>query len=242
MKVSIVTISQHRRFPVLQMLVKHILAQTVQPNEWVIVEGSKNAEDAALHAANIATLSLPFPIHYLPFQEGLKLGGLRNRGNQACTCDITVCMDDDDYYPPNRIEHVLDRFRKYPQMNIAGCSNVLVYDYSLKRLYQCTGFHANHGTNNTLAWRTSYVKTHQHDPSKSNAEEESFCSGFKEKMITLDPSSTVIVSSHTINTFDKQDLLQNNPRFKLIPHSALFGIMPEEVHKEYVAFFESMKK
>lgn len=242
MKVSIVTISQYRRFPVLKLLVKHLLAQTVQPTEWVIVEGSKNPFDAVIHAADIATLETPFPIRYLPYQDGLKLGGLRNRGNQACTGDITICMDDDDYYPPNRIQHVLDQFRKHPQHNIAGCSNVLVYDYSLKRLYQCTGFHANHATNNTMAWRTSYVKDHQHDPEKSNAEEESFCNGFSEKMVTLDPSSTVIVSSHTINTFDKQDLLQNNPRFKLLPHTALYSVMPEEIHKKYVECFTAMKQ
>jgi glycosyltransferase involved in cell wall biosynthesis len=242
MKISIVTISQHTRFPVLQLLVKHILAQTIQPNEWVIVEGSKSKEDAELHGANIATLSTPFPIVYIPYQGDTKLGELRNRGNVACTGDITVCMDDDDYYPPNRIQHVVEQFKKYPQAEIAGCSNVLLYEYSLHKFYQCVGFHANHGTNNTFAWRSSFIKKHRHDPTKSNAEEASFTNEFTEKMIPLDPKSTVIVSSHTANTFDKRNLIQNNPRFKLLPHSAIYGIIPEEVYKQYDEFFASRNK
>jgi len=241
-KVSIVTISQHTRFPVLQLCLQHILKQTVQPMEWVIVDGSKSEADAVLHGQHIATLQAPFPIQYIAYQGDTKLGGLRNRGNVACKGDITVCMDDDDYYPPNRIQHVLEQFKRYPNYNIAGCSNVLLYDYGLHRLYQCVGFHANHGTNNTFAWRASYIKNHKHDPTKSNAEEASFCNEFTEKIIPLDPKSTVIVSSHTANTFDKRSLIQNNPRFTLIPHPAVFAIIPEDVYKQYDEYFEQRSK
>ena len=241
-KVSIVTISQHTRFTVLELCLQHILAQTVQPFEWVIVDGSKTEEDAKIHGTNIATLVAPFTIHYIPYLDETKLGGLRNRGNVACKGDIIVCMDDDDYYPTNRIQHVLEQFKRYPTYQIAGCSNVLLYDYSLHRLYQCIGFHANHGTNNTFAWRANYIKNHTHDPSKSNAEEASFTNEFTEKIIPLDPKSTVIVSSHTANTFDKRSLIQNNPRFKLIPHPAVFAIMPEHIYKQYDEYFRNKTK
>ena len=242
MKVSVITISQHGRFPLLQLLLQHIQKQTVQTDEWVIVEGSKTPEDAALHKENIATLVATFPIRYLPYDGPVKLGGLRNRGNKACKGDIIICMDDDDYYPIDRIHHVLEQFRKYPNINIAGCSNVLLYDYSSKKLYQCVGFHGNHSTNNAMAWRSSYLTYHQHDDSKSNAEEASFTNSFSEKMIPLHPLKTVIVSSHTINTFDKRSLIESNPRFMLLPHSALYTIMPEAVHKIYSDFFEMKRQ
>ena len=238
MTVSVVTISQRGRFPVLKILVKILLSQTIKPNEWVIVEGSKNEEDAKLHAEDIATIKVPFTLRYLPYEAGLKLGGLRNRGNEACKSDIIVCMDDDDFYPSDRIEHVVEQFRRNPSINIAGCSNVLLYDYSSKTMYQCIGFHGNHSTNNAMAWRSIYLKTHKHDPEKSNAEEASFTNQFVENMIPLEPTKTVIVSSHTNNTFDKRNLIQFNPRFKVIAHSALYAMMPEAFYQEYLEFFE----
>ena len=44
--ISIVTISQKKRFPLLTILSKCILKQSKLPDEWVIIEGSKNKEDA----------------------------------------------------------------------------------------------------------------------------------------------------------------------------------------------------
>jgi glycosyltransferase involved in cell wall biosynthesis len=237
MKISVVTISQRGRFPTLQILVKHLLSQTIKPHEWVIVEGSKTEEDAALHAADIATIHVPFTVNYVPYKPGLKLGALRNRGNQACTGDITICMDDDDFYPTDRIQHVMEQFKKHPTLNIAGCTNVLLYDYTNKVFYQCIGFHPNHATNNTMAWRTKYIKTHRHDDEKSNAEEASFTNQFSEPMIPLTPTKTVIVSSHTSNTFDKRNLVKCNPRFIMIPHSAIHKLIPDDIYNEYSSFF-----
>lgn len=239
MKISVVTVSQNGRFPMLKLLVGHLLNQTTKPTEWVIVEGSRTKEDADAHAANIATIKVPFSLVYLPYVPGLKLGGLRNRGNKACTGDITVCMDDDDFYPNDRIQHVVEQFRKYPKMNIAGCSNVLMYMFQSKEFYQFVGFHANHSTNNGMAWRKAYLFDHKHDDNASNAEEASFTNNFSEPMIPLTPTKTVIISGHYNNTFDKRKIVECNSRYTLLPHSAIFHIIPEPIYKEYYDFFNS---
>ena len=79
--------------------------------EWVIIEGSKNENDKILNQKEIEALKvnsgLSFPIVYIDNTFGKKLGELRNIGNKTCKGDITVCMDDDDYYPSSRVNHAV---------------------------------------------------------------------------------------------------------------------------------------
>jgi hypothetical protein len=93
--VSIVTLTQLKRFACIEILKDVIKAQTYQNIiEWVIVEGSKTDEDAKANGENIrrliASSDLQCPILYLEKKSGEKLGGLRNKGNKACSGDITV--------------------------------------------------------------------------------------------------------------------------------------------------------
>ena len=240
MRVSVVTVTQEKRFPMLCLLAKCILKQTKLPDEWVIVEGSPNAIAAGHNELFIRSLmnEVSIPITYLPYQEGLKLGALRNRGNEACTGDITVVMDDDDYYPPQRISHVVDRFNGMPTYLIAGCSNIFIHDYNTLQFYQCKAFHPNHSTNSAMAWRKEYLLTHRHDDDRQTGEEASFTNNFTEPMIQLQPQLTVLLSSHSRNTFDKRDMLKNNPRFTTLSFFIMSKLIPQETYREYYHAFK----
>jgi glycosyltransferase involved in cell wall biosynthesis len=241
MRVSVVTITQEKRFPMLCILAKCILLQETLPDEWVIVEGSPNQLSAGHNERFIRQLIKELNtlhIVYLPYVEGLKLGALRNRGNQSCTGDITVVMDDDDYYPPQRIKHVVDRFTNMPNYLIAGCSNIFIHDYTTLQFYQCKPFHANHSTNSAMAWRKEYLANHRHDDSKQTGEEASFTNNFTEPMIQLQPQFTVLLSSHTKNTFDKRDMLKNNPRFTTLSFFVMKKLIPEETYRQYYHAFK----
>lgn len=205
--VSIVTISQWKRFNCLEILRDLIKDQTYNNTiEWVIVEGSRTEEDASKNAEAIKGLESKVPIVYLPFEPGLKLGALRNKGNEACKGDITVVMDDDDYYPPQRIEHAVEKLTG-TKAQIAGCSAMYIYDYFLQRLYKFREFGPNHSTNNCMAWKRDYLKKNKHDPEKDFGEESSFTFAFKEPMVQLDAEKTIVVSSHDSNTYNKRELL-----------------------------------
>ena len=110
--VSIVTITQYSRFNCLKNLYNLIQLQDyINIKEWIIVEGSKNAKDAELNKMNINTLKdslSSFKIKYIERIGELHLSDLRNIGNNSCICDIIVCMDDDDYYPPSKISSVVN--------------------------------------------------------------------------------------------------------------------------------------
>ena len=218
------------------------MKQSKLPDEWVIIEGSKNKEDADYNEVQIDSLKKEYPIqiHYYPFEEQMTLGKLRNKGNLACKGDFIICMDDDDYYPPMRISHVIDRMIAQPDYLIAGCSNIYIHDYNTMQFYQCIGFHTNHSTNSAMAFRKEYLLHHSHDESKTFGEEASFTNNFTEKMIPLNPQHTVILSSHSSNTFDKRELLKNNPRFKPISFFFMPKLMNESIYREYYAAMKNL--
>ena len=211
--VSIITVTQYKRFECLGILLDLIKFQTyTNIIEWVIVEGSKTDNDAEENKKCINMMieekqnELMFKIIYIGYKSGAKLGELRNIGNKTCSGMITVCMDDDDYYPINRVEHCVSKLIKSP-CKIAGCSANLMYDYDFDILVQIKQVGQSHSINSCLAWKKEYLQNNSHDNEKEFGEESSFTKNFTEPMVQLDPFSTVIISSHSSNTFSKKKIL-----------------------------------
>lgn len=203
--VSIVTISQYKRFQCLEILSDLITDQTYDNIvEWVIVEGSETQEDADKNKENIANLKSSIPVKYIEYVADSRLGGLRNRANKACSGDIVVCMDDDDYYFPQRVEHAVKGLNSGTK-KIAGCSAILLYDFFLKRFYTFDPYGPNHSTNNCMAWKKTFKGVH--DEKKWFSEEASFTNNFSEPMVQLDAKNTIIVLSHNQNTYNKREIL-----------------------------------
>jgi glycosyltransferase involved in cell wall biosynthesis len=215
---SIITISQLSRAECLLNLYELIKLQTyTNITEWVIVEGSGSKEDGDENKENINMLlnmhsklsgMNPMSIHsqikivYVEY-TGLLLSDLRNLGNNKCSGKIIVCMDDDDYYPPERVSHAVASLKK-SRCLIAGCSDIYMYEYFMSKLYKFKVFHKNHSTNNSMAFKREYLRNHQHAKGLKMAEESSFTNNFTEPMVQLDSQKCVIVSSHNRNTFSKR--------------------------------------
>lgn len=207
--VSIVTITQLKRFSCLEILKDIIKAQTYQHIiEWVLVEGSPQESECEENASKIQGLRDNFniPIIYIEKKPGEKLGALRNKGNKACSGDITVVMDDDDYYPSERVSHAVEKLQDSTKL-IAGCSEMLIYDYTLEKLCKFKKFSENHSVNSCFAWKKKYLENHKHDESKDTGEEPSFTNDFKEPLIQLESNKTIVQSSHSSNTYNKREIL-----------------------------------
>jgi glycosyltransferase involved in cell wall biosynthesis len=216
--VSIVTINQIKRKESIKITLDLIKEQKYKNIiEWVIVEGSPTLEESLINEENVNKLkeNSKIPIVYIPSytvnDEGTKifnnnkLGALRNLGNTNCKGDITVCMDDDDYYPPTRVEHAVQMLLGSSSL-IAGCSEKILYDYQLKKTYCFKSFGPNHSTNDCMAWKKEYLLENAHDPSKEMAEESSWTKTFTNPMVQLDPKHTIVSSSHYMNTFSKKEI------------------------------------
>jgi glycosyltransferase involved in cell wall biosynthesis len=216
--VSIVTVSQYARRYCLTNLSDLINAQ-IYPNiiEWVIVEGSQDAADALANEKYILALterSTIANIMYVPFKAGRQLSDLRNVGNQSCSGDIIVCLDDDDYYPPTRVSHAVYRLTNSEKL-LAGCSQSYIYFYATGEFFQSKSYGKGHSTNNCLAYKRAYLDSHQHSPGLVKAEESSFTHGFTEPMEQLDPMKTIVISGHGHNTVDKSWLVTDEKMKKM---------------------------
>jgi hypothetical protein len=122
-------------------------------------------------------------------------------------------MDDDDYYPPERVAHVVNKFRSQPKYQLAGSSEIFMYYTDNQTIYKFGPYHPNHATNGTMAWTSEYAKSHKYDENVTHAEEKSFLEEYKHPMIQLEPYKTMLVISHSENTFDKKKLRENENQF-----------------------------
>ena len=206
--VTVVTPTYNRR-----KFIPHLIAiynsQTYPKDkmEWLIYDdGTDKVEDLFK--------DLPFPnVRYIYNPEKKNIGYKRNRLNELATGEIIVAIDDDDYYPPERITHCVQMFKKCPDAEVAGAVEMFMYYTDIKVIYALGPYHASHITNGTMAWRKSYV-TNKYDEDVTHAEEPSFLAGMKDKgIIALDPMKTILVMSHSNNTYDKVQLRNNKDPF-----------------------------
>ena len=201
--VSVITPTYNRR-RFIPYLIQCYENQTYKKEnmEWIILDdGQDKVDDLFAEAAK----KIP-NIRYIPLDEKLTIGEKRNRLNDEAIGSIIVAMDDDDYYPPERVSHVVARFSKSKEIQLAGSSEIYMYYSDVKEIYKLGPYNRNHATNGTMAWRKSYSNSHRYDDTVTHAEERSFLDDYKNPMIQLDPFKVMLVMSHSENTFDKKKM------------------------------------
>lgn len=198
--VSVVTPTYNRRkfIPILIEIYKN---QTFPKHkmEWIILDDGK---DSVEDLFEYVTQELP-NIRYIRSHDKLRIGAKRNLLNREARGSIIVAMDDDDYYPPNRVETVVQAFKKHPQIELAGSSEMWLYYHDTRKVMIAGPYHPNHATNGTMAWRKSYTEKHQYNEYVTQGEEASFLEDYRHPMIQLDPQKTILVICHSDNTVDK---------------------------------------
>ena len=213
--VSVITPTYNRR-GFLNTLIACVAAQTYPKDrfEWIVLDDGSDSVADLFGAAGKAG-KLPPNSRYLREEEKKNIGAKRNRLNREARGQIIIAMDDDDYYPPERIAHVVTMFKKFPRVDLAGSSEIYMYYTDIKTIYKLGPYNPNHATNGTMAWRASYAKAHVYDETVTHAEERSFLDDYKHPMIQLDPFKVMLVMSHSENTFDKKKMRdQENPFIK----------------------------
>ena len=206
-EVSVVTPTYNRR-KFIPILIEIYRNQTYpkEKMEWIIIDDGKDCvEDLFKEASK----TIP-NIRYIYLDEKVRIGAKRNLLNKEVKGSIIVAMDDDDYYPPDRVSTVVDAFKKYPRVDLAGSSEMNMYYLDDNKIYTLGPFYPNHATNGTMAWRKRYSDIHAYDEFVTFAEEVSFLENYKNQMIQLDPKKTILVICHKDNTVDKHELREGH--------------------------------
>jgi glycosyltransferase involved in cell wall biosynthesis len=134
--------------------------------------------------------------------EPMALGAKRNILTSTAQGDILVHMDDDDYYPRQRVEHAVNRLMHSNYM-LAGSSKMYIYDLASGKI-GCSGpFAEFHGTNGTLAYKKEYLLENRFADDAVIQDEQLFTRGFTNPMVQLDAISTILCIWHQANTWDK---------------------------------------
>ncbi len=200
--VSVCTPTFNRR-PFMQTMFNCFNHQTYPKDriEWIIVDDGTDKIGDLVKASGIPQ------IKYYEVPEKMTLGAKRNLMHSFCKGSIIVYMDDDDYYPPDRIEHAVERLMGDPQALCAGSSEIYIYFKHIQKMVQFGPYNPKHATAGTFAFKAELLKTCRYEDKAALAEERAFLKGYTIPFVQLDPLKTILVFSHEHNTFDKRKLL-----------------------------------
>lgn len=226
--VSVCTPTFNRR-PFIPMMFECFKNQTYPKNriEWIIVDDGTDKIKDLVEKSGISQ------IKYFDLDKKMSLGQKRNYMHTHATGNIIVYMDDDDYYPPERIEHAVDRLQGDKNALCAGSSEIYIYFKHINQMYQAGPYSPTHATAGTFAFKRELLNQTSYENDASLAEERHFLKNYTIPFVQLDPLKTILVFSHIHNTFDKRRLLENKSPdfFKESPITVdMFIRNPNEAH------------
>ena len=232
--VSVCTPTNNRR-PFISAMLKCFDHQDYPKHrmEWIIVDdGTDKVEELVKDHPNV---------RYFKYDEKMTLGKKRNVVHDKSVGDILVYMDDDDYYPPQRVSHAVDMLQKNPQALCAGCSELYIYFKHIQKMYQFGPYRANHGTAGTFAFRREMLKDNRYEEEACLAEEKAFLKDYTVPFVQLDPKKVILVFSHEQNTFDKRKLL-DGPKNNFVKESdkIIDDFIKEKELKEFYLSIDSL--
>jgi len=182
----------------------HCFDQQTYPKdkmEWIIIDdGTDKIEDLVKDHPQIK---------YFKYDKKMTLGRKRNIMHQKSKGSIIVYMDDDDYYPPERVSHAVETLKKNPKALCAGSSELYIYFKHIGKMVQFGPYNPNHSTAATFAFRRELLKKTKYNNDACLAEEKEFLKDYSVPFVQLDPLKTILVFSHIHNSFDKKTLLEN---------------------------------
>jgi len=171
--------------------------------EWIIVDDGTDKIEDLIEASGIPQ------IKYFALDQKMPLGKKRNFMHEKTKGSIIVYMDDDDYYPPDRVSHAVERLQQSPKALCAGSSELYIYYKDIQKMYQCGPYGPNHSTAGTFAFRRELLNQTRYEDHAALAEERAFLKNYTIPFVQLDPLKSILVFSHNHNTFDKRKLLEN---------------------------------
>jgi len=169
--------------------------------EWIIIDdGTDKIKDLVCNISQVK---------YFEYDEKMPLGKKRNLMHEKSIGDIIVYMDDDDYYPPERVSHAVNMLLTHPNALCAGASEIYIWFKHIQKMFQFGPYGPNHATAGTFAFRREMLRDHKYEEHAALAEEKAFLKNYSVPFVQLEPKKTILVFSHIHNTFDKKKLLEH---------------------------------
>jgi hypothetical protein len=136
-------------------------------------------------------------------------------------------MDDDDYYPPERVKHAVERLKESKAL-CAGSSAMFIYFKHINKMLQFGPYGPTHATAATFAFKRELLNQTSFHENSSVAEERKFLKDYTIPFVQLDSTKTILVFSHNQNSFDKKELLKQMPN----PNVHETPLLPNDIIKD----------
>ena len=202
--------------------------------EWIIIDdGTDPVEDmVASHPR----------VKYFKYDTKMTLGKKRNLLHDKSRGEILVYMDDDDYYPPQRVSHAVEMLVSHPQALCAGSSEIYIYFKHIGQMKRFGPYGPNHATAGTFAFKRKLLKNNRYNDDACLAEERAFLKDYTVPFVQLNPLKVILVFSHEHNTFDKRKLLVNaNPDIvRDSPKKVMDFIKDNDLRRFYMVELEKL--
>ena len=221
-RVTICTPTFNRR-PFIPAIVKCVEAQTYPKSliEWLVYDDGTDPVDDLLGEVD----GIAYHRH-----QGAKLtiGAKRRRMMELATGDILVHMDDDDYYPPTRVAHVVEVLAERPDCDVAlPLEMFYMYSTSREALYEVKCNTPMEVPAAAFAMRAS--TTCRFSADCAVGEECMFLEGLQTNIAPLDPAQTVVLMHHSSNSADKRVLFMvTNGRPASLSRRTLLDLVEDE--------------
>jgi hypothetical protein len=233
--VSVCTPTFNRR-PFINAMIKCFNHQDYPQDrmEWIIIDdGTDPVEDmVASHPR----------VKYFKYDTKMTLGKKRNLLHEKSRGEILVYMDDDDYYPPQRVSHAVEMLVSHPEALCAGSSEIYIYFKHIAQMKRFGPYGPNHATAGTFAFKRKLLKNNRYNDDACLAEERAFLKDYTVPFVQLNPMKVILVFSHEHNTFDKRKLLINaNPDIvRDSPKKVMDFIKDHELRRFYMVELENL--
>ena len=187
-RVSLCTVTRNRA-GVLPLLLQQILAQTYPRSlmEWVVVDDSTDGSPPFRPTAEELqglTLNYSHTSETTPDREKRKLAHKLSSGS------IIVIFDDDNFYPPSRVKHAVDRLSGGREL-IAGCRTQLLTLLPDRQMRIARYPALDSGTAATWAFKRSLLEQIPSDEGKNQSDERGFPQSFmRTSFVELEPNLT----------------------------------------------------
>lgn len=216
--VSICTPTFNRR-PFFEGLIQCIKEQDYPHNkiEWIVVDDGTDKIEDIITSDDTKALLGDITIRYFFYETQMDLGKKRNIMHEKCSFkdenDILVYMDDDDYYPPERVSHSVKKLMSSPDALCGGSSELYLWFNVLDKMYKFGPYGPKHATAGTFAFKRKLLNETSYQDDAVLAEEKHFLKNYTVPFVQFDSLKTILVVSHEQNTFDKKKLLSDKNKF-----------------------------
>ena len=228
--VSVCTPTFNRR-PFISSMIQCYLHQDYPQDrmEWIIIDdGSDHIEDLVSDISGV---------NYFKYDEKMTLGKKRNLMHEKSKGEIIVYMDDDDYYPPERVSHAVNMLRSNKKALCAGSSEIHIWFKEINQMIQFGPYGPQHATAGTFAFKRELLNQTSYEETASLAEEKHFLKNYTIPFVQLNPRKTILVFSHDHNTFDKRKLLKTRTKNDKFIRDSTYTIDDFMKEPELIDFF-----